>query len=388
AMNRRRRLDQELRDHLERRAAELREQGLSAAAAERQATVEFGGLEPVAQQVREGWRLRWLLEAGVDARLALRSWRRSPGFAITALLILALGIGANLVTFGVLQATLLRPLPYPRDRQLVYLTEVDNHGADQSFSMPDLRDFQAQVAGFSAMGGYRNLGVTLPGGADGAELVAGRIMTAGMFEALGVRPLLGRWFTPQEHQANGAPVAIISYGLWQSRFGGDRGVVGKMLETSAGARTIVGVMPADFAFGAGTAVYAPYEQLVPASYFTDRANSFILYGVGRLRAGMSLEGVRAQVAAVSARLAQQYPKSNATVHATAVPLRAQLTGSVGPSLWMLFAAVGVLLLIVAVNLANLLLARAAGRGQEMAVRTTLGASRGRLARQLLAEGLL
>lgn len=382
------RVQQELRDHLERRAAELQSEGVGEAEARRQAAAEFGGLDAIAQAVRETWRLQWLREAATDARLAARSWRRSPGFAITAFLILALGIGVNLEMFGVLQATLLRPLPFPDGQQLIYLTELDNHGADQTFSIPDLRDFQAQMTSLSALGGYRDYGVTLTGGAGGSVLVPGRLMFAGTFEALGVRPVLGRWFTAQEHTPNGPPVAIITYGLWQSRFGGERSAVGKMLPTSNGPREIVGVMPATFSFDRRVQVYAPYEELAPALYFNDRANSFILYGVGRMRPEVSLAQAQDEAAAISARLSQQYPKSNATVHATATTLKLKLTGNVGTSLWMLFAAVGVLLLIVCANLANLLLARAANRAQEMAVRSALGASRGRLARQLLAEGLL
>src|SRR6185437_4682613 len=203
------RLQQELQDHVERRAADLRDAGLGEAEARRQAAAEFGGVDAVAQEVRDLRRLRWLREAAADARLALRGWRRSPAFVAAAMLILALGIGADLVIFGVLQATLLRPLPFPKDAQLLYLTELDNHGADQTFSIP-------------ALGGYRDYGVTLVGGAGGSVLVPARLMFAGTFEALGVHPLLGRWFTPQEHTQNGPPVAILSYGLWRSRFGGDR----------------------------------------------------------------------------------------------------------------------------------------------------------------------
>lgn len=381
------RIRKELQFHLDTRAGELEASGVSATEARRRAAAEFGLLDPVLEEARDGRALRWARDAGRDLRFALRSWRRSPGFAGLAVVILALGIGANAVMFGLVQATLLRPLPYRGGGgDLVYLTEVDNHGADQSFSIPDYLDYQ-KLSVFAGFGGYRNLGFAFQH--DGRTvLTAARLVTAGMLETLGVRPALGRWFNVHEHQHNGPPVVIVSDGFWRGYLGADPTAVGSVLQTSAGPVTVVGVMPPSFQFGRKVEVWSPYEETVPQVYFNDRANSFVLYCMGRLKPEVTLAQAKAAVATLSARLAKAYPASNLTVHGTIEPLADKLFGGVRGSLWMLFAAVGAVLLIVCANLANLLLARAAGRKQEMAVRTAIGAGRARLARQLLAEGML
>lgn len=384
---RRQRIRQELQYHLDARAAELESAGVSPAEAQRRAAAELGTLEPVLEEAHGSRPGRWARDAARDVRLALRSWRRRPGFAVLALVVLAVGLGANAVMFALVQATLLRPLPYRNGgRGLVWMTEVDNHGVDQSFSFPDYLDYQ-KLGIFSSFGGYRDLGIaSLIGGRT--LLGHARLVSAGLLETLGVAPERGRWFDAHEHRHNGPPAVIVSDAFWRGALGARPAAVGSVLRTNIADYTVVGVMPPSFQFGAGIEMWLPYEEVVPAGYMNNRANSYVMYGVGRLRPGVNLKEAKAAVAALSARLARQYPASNLTVHGTIESLRDQLFGGVRTSLWMLFAAVGALLLIVCANLANLLLARAAGRSGEMAVRAALGADKWRQARQLLAEGLL
>ena len=322
-----------------------------------------------------------------DLRYALRQLVKSPGFAITAVLTLALGIGANTAIFTVVNAALLRALPLQEPEQLVHLSETRTAGTFQKmeFSWPDFVDFRDRNQSFASVGGYYPVNATYTG-REGSERVVATVASANFFDVLGVRPILGRVFAPNADEAGGERTVLLTYSAWQARFGGDPNVLGKSVILNSEPRSIVGVLPADFQFGPSRS--GDFWIPLGVRGWRLRRNAHWILGVGRLKPAVTLQQAQAEASGVALQLAAQYPDSNPGVGIYLTPLRDQLVGDVRPILLVLMGAVVAVLLVTCSNLAGLQLARAVTRQREIAVRTALGATRGRILRLLLMESVL
>jgi predicted permease len=376
-------LDDEIAFHIEQQTAKNVRAGMSAADARRAALLKFGGVEPLKERTRDEFRAPVVQDFWRDMRIGARMLRRSPGFAAAAILTIGLGTGAATAVFSVVNGVLLRPLPYPESDRLVRLYQLSDKASRMNVSGMNFDDWQARTRSFAVMAKYGSWGqVPVIGGSEPAMALTA-VVSREFFDVLGVRPLKGRTFAPEEQRVNGTPAVVIGYGFWQRWLSGGE-ISGKALRVGDRVYAVVGVMPAGFDFPNGTAVWLARELNPPDTSRT--AHNF--QAIARLRDDVAVETAQGEISAVSRQLKQQYGNDTWMFDATAVPLLEQMTATSKPALQMLFGAALLLLLVATTNVSSLLLARAAARQHEFAVQLAIGAGRFRIARQLLAETMV
>ncbi|MGC1619446.1 MAG: ABC transporter permease [Candidatus Acidiferrum sp.] len=383
-------LDEEIQSHLQMAAQDRADRGETPERARDAARRELGNVGLIKEVTREMWGWTSVERLMQDLRYGLRMLAKAPGFTAVAILTLALGIGANTALFSVVNGVLFNPLPYTHPEQLVWLAESKPNFATGSISFPNFQDWQKENHTFSSMGLSRAYFYNLTGFGD-AEQLRGRLISSDFFTVLGVNPVIGRSFAPGEDAIGAAPIAMISGGLWKRKFGSSAEVLGKSLTLDGKAYAIVGVIPESFELSLGgfhdIDVYVPIGQwgnpLLPK-----RGAGLGFHGIGRLKPGVSVEQARADLLRVTSDLAAAFPDTDKGIGAGVFPLKQTMVKGTQTFLLVLLAAVGFVLLIACVNVANLMLARSSVRVREFAIRTAMGASQGRLLRQLLTESLL
>jgi putative ABC transport system permease protein len=377
-------LDDEMQAYLQQDIDARIARGMTADEARRNALVDFGGREQTKERVRDVRTGVWLDVAVSDFRYAMRMLRRNPGFSVIALLTLALGIGANTAIFSIVNSILIRPLPYEDPDQLVWVWGRFNLGNTASVSPPDFRDYRAQAQLFDAFGCFSAVSFTITGNGE-PERLNGSIVSAEFFRIFGVKPAMGREFTSEEERVERPGVVILSHGLWQRRFGGDAGIIGRNIVLDGRPLTVVGVMPQEFRFSGSAEAWVPIPLNSPGM---QSRGAHFLRPIARLKSSTSIAQAQAEVDVIADRLAMQYPDTNKSFGLRLVPLQERIVGNSRRSLTILMASVSLVLLIACVNVANLLLSRATSRQKEIAIRTALGASRVRNMRLMMNESIV
>jgi len=380
-------LNEELRYHLERQIEVNTAAGMSVEEARYAALRAMHGLDQRKEECRDMRRVRLIEDLWQDFRFSLRSLLKRPGFTAIALLALALGIGANTAIFSLVNAVILQPLPYRDPDRLISVYGTRNRSTQGSVGPTDFLDYRSQNKTFEqfAASGSMMLPMNLTGSGEPERLNAS-IITGNYFYTFGVRPALGRGFSLENEKTGQDHVTVLSHAFWQTRFGGDPNIVNKTINLDGKAYEVLGVMPAE------VVLPQPAQLWVPINFDADpemkMRNARFLRGIGRLKEGVTLDQAQTDTDLIAAQLEQQYPDSNTGWSLRLIPLREILVGGSRTMLFILFGAVGFVLLIACANVANLLLVRAAARQKEIAMRTALGASRLRIIRQMITESLL
>ena len=395
-------LEAEMASHLEMAVEENVRRGMTPEEARRMAMVRFGGMQQAREKQRAARGLPFVDVLGQDMRYTLRTLGRDAGFTTVAVLILALGIGANVAVFSVVNTILLRPLPFPQSQQLVWIAPPPQKCglSCATYSIDAYEEFRAQsrsyqdITGYNAFTGPDNLRLTVGNGEP--QPLTGMEVLGNFFQVLGVHPMLGRLFDPEDTLKGAHWVVLLEYAYWKRQFAGDKGIVGKEIDLSGEPATVVGVLPESFDFGAVFSPGSRVDMVTPLIPDYERDDGNVIPLIGRLKPGVTVGQAQADAEMVVPKLCWniKYPQScgsyvnkqGASIEVRT--LKDYVSGRLRRSLIVLWSAVGMILLIACVNLSNLLLARAAARGKEFAMRSALGASRGRMVRQLMTESLI